>query len=47
MIKKGTLFLCFVRNIEMDVLFLCIIYKNKKFIKVYHLQIRVNNDKYK
>ena len=27
----------------MDVLFLCIIYKNNKFIKIYHLINRINN----
>lgn len=32
----------FVRNIEINVLFLCIIYKNEKFIKLYHLRNRKN-----
>lgn len=32
----------FVRNIEIHVLFLCIIYKRIKFIKIYHLSIWKN-----
>lgn len=33
----------FVRNIEIHVLFLCKIYKNIKFIKIYHFRIGNNN----
>lgn len=29
----------FVRNIEIHVLFLCIIHKKTKFIKIYHFRI--------
>lgn len=32
----------FVRNIEINVLFLCISYKNEKFINIYHLCKRKN-----